>query len=188
MSHLFPISCRIRKQNKYKWNGCLKTNEGMTCINHTNKRKKNRVELKCMNSITNYSSFSWATVGSQACLNAIDGINDLYSKIPEIGKAIDVLYGIDCPNIVAKTNQEFQKYRDNTRRNYRNYQKTAKAKLAIFCVDTELLPHPYKYGRDRTRRFPTNREVIAKERILTCEHYIASLNVFKCSMSLACEI
>ena len=66
------------------------------------------------------------------------------------------------------------------KRNYRNYLKTPKSKLGHFCVDIEILPHPHKYGLGPTRKFPTNREIIAKERIITFEHYMASLNVLKC--------
>ena len=74
------------------------------------------------------------------------------------------------------------------KRNYRNYLKTPRSKLGNFRVDTEILPYPYKYGRGPACRFPNNREIIAKERILTFEQYMASLNVFKCSVCLECEI
>ena len=72
--------------------------------------------------------------------------------------------------------------------NYQNYLKTPKAKLGNFSIGTKLLPHPHKYGCGPARRFPTNRVIIAKESILTFEHYMANLNVFKCLVYLEYEI
>ena len=121
-------------------------------------------------------------------MDAIDDINDLYRKMLRIGKAAEIFHDKECLMVTSKTKVEFIKHRDTMRRNYRNYIKTPKATLDNFRVNTELLPHPHKYGRGPSSRFPTNREIIAKERILTFEHYMASLNVFKCSVCLECEI
>ena len=160
----------------------------MTNFKQITKKKQFRAAKKHLNSNIKYPDFTWTDVGSEEYLNAIDDINDLYRKMLEIGKAAEVFHDKECPMMSAKTKKEFQKHRDSMRRNYRNYLNTPKSKLGHFRVDSEILPHPHKYGRGPTSRFPTNREIIAKERILTFEHYMASLNVLKCSVCLECEI
>ncbi len=99
----------------------------------------------------------WTDVGSEEYLNAIDAINDVYRKMLEIGKASEVFHDKECPVMSAKTKQDFQKHQDSMKRNYRKYLKTPKSKLGHFRVDSKILPHPHKYGRGPTSKFPTNR-------------------------------
>ena len=178
----------MRKQNKYKDNRRLKTTKSMTNIKHGTKMRQYRAAHERLNSNIKCPDFTWVDVGSEEYLNAIDDINDLYRKMLKIGKAAEVFHDKECPMMSAKTKKEFDKHRDTTKRNYRNYVKTPKSKLGNFRVDTEILSHPQKYGRGPTRSFPTNMEIITKERILMFEHYIVSLNILKCSVYLECEM
>ena len=113
------------------------------------KKIQHRAAKKHLNSNIKYPDFTWTDVGSEEYLNAIDDINDLYRKMLEIGKAAEVFHDKECPMMSAKTKKEFQKHRDSMRRNYRNYLNTPKSKLGNFCVDSEILPHPHKYGHFR---------------------------------------
>ena len=125
----------------------------MTNIKQSTKMRQYRAAHKRLNSNMKYPDFTWVDVRSEEYLNAIDDINDVYRKMHEIGKAVEVFHDKECPIMSAKTKQEFQKHRDSMRRNYRNYLKTSKSKLGNFRVDSEILPHPHKYGRGPTRRF-----------------------------------
>jgi len=118
----------------------------MTNTIQSTKKRQFRAAKKHLNSNIKYPDFTWTDVGSEEYLNAIDDINDVYMKMLEIGKAAEVFHDKECPMMSAKTKQDFQKHRDSMKRNYRNYLKTPKSKLGHFCVDSEILPHPHKYG------------------------------------------
>ena len=64
----------------------------------------------------------------------------------------------------------------------------AKKALNNFQLRTELIPDPRKYTALPYLHPPTNREIIVKEKNLTFEQYLSSLNIFKCSVCMKCKI
>ena len=107
---MFTISQRSRKQRRYKDKRRLKNNEGMTEIKQSAKLQQYRAAHKHLKSHIKYPDFTWADVGSEEYLNAIDDINDVYRKMLKIGKAVEVFHDKKCPMMSAKSKKDFQKH------------------------------------------------------------------------------
>ena len=164
----------------------------------TSEGRRDKGQLKCnrnyrkhqqfMNSDVAYPTFPWAELGSQEYIDAIERVNGAYRDMVAIGKGPQKFRDKITPMLTAKSKQEFMTAHKSLRRTYNDHLKKKKASLERFNVETEFYPDFRKYGRSEDQKLPTNRDVIAKERILTFEQYMASLNVFKCSVCLECRI
>ena len=160
----------------------------MTDNGRRDRRKINKKTTEFMNSKVCYPTFPWAELGSQDYIDAIERVNAAYRDMIAIGKGPEKFRDKVTPMLTATTKKEFLTSHKSLRRTYNDHFKKKKAYLKNFNVDTEFYPDFRKYGRREDQTMPTNREFVAKERILTFEQYMASLNVFKCSVCLECRI
>ena len=170
------------------------TNEGLT----NNKKKARMLEVRRWNKFMKakmpYPRFAWTEWGGNEYFRAIETVNDRYRKMLTIGKAGKVFRNAQgglCAMLSAKTKEQFQQAARNVNLSYTRYTAGTKSRLAVFRVKTELLPDPRKYQfehiQGRASR-PTNRQICVKEQILKFEHYLANLNVLKCSVCMECSI
>ena len=141
-----------------------------------------------MDSPIPYPKFKWAQFGSNEYLKAIDQINDTYRKMIMIGESKKVFHDKVCPMISAKSQDEFKKARRTLDVKYWQYTRTPKTTLPKISDDVAFVPHPQKYCGSPSKRRPTLREIIARERILEFEHYTENLNMFRCSTCRECNI
>ena len=161
----------------------MRTSEGLT-VNLTNaKRARVRKERDRMSSPVTYPTLKWTELGSQEYYDAIGDMNAAYRMILMTGKDPNQVQKM----LDAETKKDFLRERRNIRRNYKTHVDAGKPVLNL-RVATEFVLHPHKYGRGATKQMPTLRERTAKEKILTFEQYMGSLNVFMCSVCLECRI
>jgi hypothetical protein len=170
------------------------TNEGLT----NNKQKIRMQEVRRWNKFMKakmpYPRFAWTKYGDDEYFRTIETVNDRYRKMLAIGKAGKVFRNAQgglCAMLGAKTKEQFQQAARNVNLAYTRYTAGNKSKLVNFRLDTELLPDPRKYQFEHIRGHasrPTNRQICVKEQILKFEHYLANLNVLKCSVCMECSI
>ena len=185
ISHCF---CSLERQRQRGKNTRKRTGEGLTKQKQFTKTRRAKKEEDRLDSAVKIPKFNWAPPHSNEYCNAIVDINDAYRKMLIIGEAQKVFRDQVCPMLTAKTKEEFKKAQKIITDKYRNYMKTNKATLSNFRLKTEFLPHPRKFGSGSNQRLPTQREILTKEKILTFEHYMASLNVFMCKECKECHI
>ena len=184
---------KSRKQSSKKGGKTTRrrNNQGLTENIQKTRMKRMRKAIKHLDSRLTYPDFEWAEIGSRDYWDAISDINKSYRNMLEIGKTKDAFTvakeGVSTM-LTAKTKEEFEKAKYNVNRRYTNHVSAKKAVLQNFRLETELIPDPRKYCSLPERQPPTNREVLVKEQILTFEQYLSSLNVFKCSLCLECQI
>ena len=165
-----------------------RTGEGLTNIKQWTKTRRARKHKNKMDSPVTYPKFKWAEFGSIEYLKAIDEINDMYRKMITIGESKKVFHDKVCPMISAKTQDEFKRERRHLSEKYWNYTRKSKTVLTKISDDVAFVPHPHKYRGSPAKRLPTLREIIARERILEFEHYMETLNMFRCSTCRECNI
>jgi hypothetical protein len=147
------------------------------------RRDRIKKERERLNSPITYPEFKWTELGSQEYLNAIDDINSVYKMILKSGADSSQVQEM----LDAKSKKDFVRIRTNIRRNYKNHVESGKPVLDL-QLDAEFVPHPHVYGRGKKEKFQTVREQLVIEKILSFEQYMATLNIFKCSVCLECQI
>lgn len=176
---------RCRQERKRK-----RTSEGLTKNKQTLKMRQIKKWNKHMDSIMPWPEFKWCDKGGKDYYDAIEQINDKYKKMLKVGKSAQTVEQIQSM-MCAETKKDFQKIRNCLQDKFTRHMKAGKSILENFHLCTELLPDPRKYLCRSIYQNPrrlTNRQRIAKEQILTFEHYLSSLNILKCSICLECHI
>ena len=137
-----------------------------------------------------YVKFPWVGFKTNRYYAVISHINDKYRKMLSIGKVEEVFRKIQkgvCTLLTAKTWKEFQSINNGLQRKYDRHCRENKTVLAHLRIHTELVPDPRRY-EVATAIPPTNGQIVAKEQILTYEHFLSSLNILKCPICKECNI
>ena len=139
-----------------------------------------------------YPKFRWIdrNKNMQQYKNAIGDINHAYRQMLAIGK-IGPVFRETKENVsnmlTAKTEEEFNNAKRNINRRYKSHVDAGKTTLSNFRIDTEFIPDPEKWASS-DKPWPTKREMIVKEQILTFDQLLANLNIFECSICKECHI
>ena len=170
-----------------------RTGDGLTTNKVTAKMAEVRRWNNYMKSKMPYPKFAWTEQGTADYYRAIDTVNDRYCKMLQIGNASKVFRNGEgvCAMLRATTKQDFYKAAGNVQLSYKRYCRTHKTVLRELRIRTELLPNPRHYQFEHIRGHAsrcTNRQTIVKEQILKYEHYLANLNILKCSECLECNV
>ena len=173
----------LRQNDNRKMSG-----DGLTKKKQYLRTRRARRHKNKMDSHVTYPRFKWAKFGSNEYLKAISEINDIYRKMIIIGESKRVFHDRVCPMISAKTQDEFKTARKRLSEKYWYYVNKSKTTLPKLSDDVAFVPDPHKYRGSSAKRLPTLREIIARERILEFEHYMETLNVFRCSTCRECNI
>ena len=153
--------------------------------------KKLKKEWEWLKKRSRYPNISWAKLGSQDYNDAIEQINQCYRKMLQIGEVDEALrkankgvtYMLTC-----ESRREFRRAVKNINERYNRHKRLKKGMLKNFQVHAELIPDPRMYAHFPNKPKPTNLETIVKEQILEFEHYLTTLNVFKCQTCLECHL
>ena len=169
-------------------NNRKQTGKGLTKTKQYIKTRRTRRHKNKRDSPVTYSEIKWAELGGNEYLKAINKINNMYRKMIKIGKSKSVFHDKVCPMISTKTQDEFKRERRRLNQKYWNHTRKSKTMLPKISDDVVFVPHPHKYRDSCAKRLPTLREIIARERILEFEHYMETLNMFRCSTCRECNI
>jgi len=168
-----------------------RNNQGLTEVVQKDRMRRFRKEKDDLDRVQPYPDFAWTELGSSEYRQAIVDINKAYRRMLRIGKAKEVFReskkGLDYL-LSTKTKDELYNELRNIRERFNRHRRSGKAMLDNFNVHTEIIPDGVRYGGDKNLKQPTKREVLLKEGILNFEQYQSSLNVFKCSVCLECQI
>ena len=90
----------------------------------------------------------------------------MYRKMIMIGELKRVFHDSVCPMISAKTQDEFKTAQKQFSKKYWNYTNKSKTTLPKLSDNVAFVPDLHKYGGSSTKRLPTLREIIARERLV----------------------
>lgn len=159
---------------------------------HIRSVRRKEKEMDRRPEIPPYPKFNWinAEENPQEYKSVIDDINHAYRQMLAIGKVAPVFRntkGNVLTMLTAKTKLEFNGAKETINKRYQRHIEAGKTTLSNFSIETEFIPHPDKWKTSEDA-WPTKREMIVKEQILTFEQLLENLNIFECTICRECHI